>query len=185
MSDWPPNPQPFPPLAVISTCSRHSIGGHNGAQNNPGTAGWPAANRALFVPFRISAPFLVRRIFWNQAGVAGNVDAGVYASDGAGGGVRLFSIGSTGASGSNALQGVNLGTPYRLDAGCWYFAMNASSTSEQMVGPNPPDLQIEQTWGLLEAALGSVTLPATVTFATVTTAARCPWIGISQIASLP
>ncbi len=180
MSDWPLSPQSHPPLAVVSTCSRHSMGSFGGSMGAPTTQSWPANNRALFVPFRLSAPFLVKRIFWLNGTASGNVDAGVYAPDG----TRLFSIGSTAMVTNSVIQGVNLGTAYQLYGGLFYFALNCSTTGASFAGPPPSDLPISHAIGLYEVAVGAITLPATVTFATLSTA-KCPWVGISQIASLP
>jgi hypothetical protein len=53
----------------------------------PSSGVFPAANRAYFTPIYVSAPVIVRRLFWaNGATIAGNVQAGLYLSRSTGNG---------------------------------------------------------------------------------------------------
>ena len=91
----------------------------------PLRAVWPTANKALYVPFRIGKPVLVKKLFLiNGATVSGNVDVGIY--DAAG--TRLISAGSTAQVGANALQQFDIADTL-LGWGLFYMALAVSNVT--------------------------------------------------------
>jgi len=123
MSDWP-------------TIFSHNSTINSSSQEVPiafvfgsASSAWPSANRGIFVPFNLRAPFLVQRLFWlNGTSVAGNVDCGIYMTTNPGNCTRLVSTGSTAQSGGTAIQAVNI-TPLLLQPGGYYMALSVSTTS--------------------------------------------------------
>src|ERR1044072_5106370 len=85
----------------------------------PSSAVFPAANRALYVPFRLSDPITVVKMFvLNGATVSGNIDVGIYDAVG----TRLVSKGSTAQAGTSAIQEFDI-TDTRLGPGLFYMAV--------------------------------------------------------------
>lgn len=126
-----------------------------------GSATYPAGNLAIYVPFRLWSPYLVRLLWWaNGAAVAGNTDCGIYT----GGGTLLTSAGSTAQAGTTTLQTVTLGTPLLLTPGSYYMAMNASSASAQYLRAAQAAAPYAAI-GYAQQAVGAIALPATATFA--------------------
>lgn len=162
---------------VISSISREAIGDILMAENPAGIAGgaWPAANRAIFVPFALSSPYLVRKVWWaNGATVAGNVDVGVLTP----GGALLLNAGTTAMAGVTTIQSVTLGTPVLLSPGQYYMAMEASSTSTSF-GRNALTADFCSMAGMAQQAVGSMPLPAAAVLATIA-AAYVPLFGIAS-----
>lgn len=117
---------------TITPQSRESIG--LGLRTQTVSAAWPSANRALYVPFFINAPWLCKSLFWcNGATVAGNVDAAICAYDS----TRIVSTGSTAQSGANAIQNVALGSPLLLTPGSYLMALSLSSATATIVRGAP------------------------------------------------
>jgi len=80
---------------------------------------WPTANKAFFVPFRITKSLVIINMFWYNASVVnGYVDVGVYSLDG----TRLVSSGSTAQVGAASLQSVAV-VPTNIGPGVFYAAM--------------------------------------------------------------
>lgn len=141
-----------------------------------GTVNWPANNDAIFVPFAISRPVLVKRMFSvNGSAVSGNIDVGIYTVDGA----RIVSIGSTAQSGTNALQFFNI-TDTPLSPGRYFMACALSSTSGRVFRYNT-SIILQQQLGVVKMAT-AFALPSSATFATVTTT-YVPQIGM-ELASV-
>lgn len=142
---------------VISTWLSMSLAGHGTGNLAASSTTWPAANRALFVPFRLVEPFLIRQMFHhNGATVSGNIDVGIYDAKG----TRLISSGSTAQAGTSVLQIFNV-TDTWLGSGLFYFAAAMDNGTGTLT-------RHAHAWG---AALGCVQqasafpLPATATFA--------------------
>lgn len=96
------------------------------SSGSPASAGWPAANRAILVPIEIDGPVIVKQVWWlNGATVTGAVDVGLLDITGQ---TLLGHIGSTGQSGSSALQVADI-TDLPLAPGVYYMAMSMDSTS--------------------------------------------------------
>lgn len=165
-------------LPTISTASPESVGYDlfpwQQVSSWPSTA-WTLANRAIFVPFTLNAPFLVQKLWWaNGASVAGNMDCGIYSNDG----TKLVSTGSTAQSGTSVVQSVSLGTPLLLMPGVpMYFALAASSTSATVV-QNASTTPFFKLMAVAQQA-SALPLPASATFATVA-ANSIPLCGITS-----
>ena len=127
------------------------------------SAVWPAANDALFIPFSLSEPVLVKRLGWtNGATVAGNVDCGIYDTAG----VRLLSTGTTAQSGTSAIQSVDV-TDTQLGPGLFYMALASDSATATFNRYIASDVMFVKFTGMAKQATAFV-LPATATLATVT-----------------
>jgi hypothetical protein len=146
----------------ICTFSRESLGpeGVIGA----GNTAWPTSNDAMFVPFNISRPILVKRLFSGNGNVAsGNLDMGLYTADGA----RIVSAGSTAMSGATALQFFDIADTY-LSPGRYYMALAVNNTSATFRRMTITSIR-QQQWGILKMTT-AFALPAIATFATPTSA---------------
>ena len=165
-------------LPAIHTMSRQALGGNgiNFAGPTLGTA-WPVANTAMFVPVNISRPALVQRLFSvNGTTVSGNIDMGIYTLDGA----KIVSIGSTAQAGTSALQFYNIADTY-LSPGQYYMAVALDNNVGKVGRYNITVIRCQQA-GVLKAT-SSFALPASVTFATVTSA-FIPSIGMELMGIL-
>jgi hypothetical protein len=135
---------------------------------------WPSANRAIYAPFRIWAPYLVQRVFWANGATVGNgtADCGVYTP----GGARLFSAGPTTTAEANIVQSVAI-TPFLLVPGPYYMALSLSSASDTILSKVPIARNLIM---MGYAQQGSVaTLPATFTLASLA-AGYVPLFGITS-----
>jgi len=160
----------FPdPLVHVNNYNANSIGGPLSSQAySPGL--WPSANRALFVPFRISRPFIISTLYWvNGNAVSGNIDIGIYSSDG----TKIISKGSTAQATTNVLQSVSV-TSTEIGAGLFYIGIAVDNTSASLssISTNSNLLKII---GCAQMA-SAFTLPATATFATVSSS-YLPMVG--------
>ena len=124
----------LPPFPNIYPFSLESLGGQllsseSGALQAAASGTWPAANDAVLIPFFLSAPTRIQRLFcYNGATAAGNIDLGIYAAtDGATDMTLLVSSGSTAQSGTNTLQTVSI--DITIGPGTFYFGLAASSAS--------------------------------------------------------
>ena len=125
MSDWERVILIGSAMPVISPLNVCSVLAATGSFGAPGSGTWPSANRAIYVPFRLGMPYLVRFLFClNGATVSGNVDVGVYDEKG----TRLVSAGSTVQSGTTAIQTFNV-TDTLLSEGVYYMALALSNTT--------------------------------------------------------
>lgn len=158
---------PLPP-PYIGTYSRYgtqpAIRGVDG-QSAPASQTWTTANQARYYPMTLPFPYVVRRVWWvNGSSASGNRDFGIYSI----GGARIFSTGSTAASGASVPQWVTV-TPFLLPPGDYYFAFNSSDTTNAVAGGATSAAQ-QRFAGILQEAVGATALPATATFATATVA---------------
>lgn len=151
---------PLPPLH-ITPGSANSIG-HDGAWvYGPNDTTWPAANRAIFIPFRIAAPMVVRRLgLLKGAGVSGNFDLGVYGEKGN----RLVSTGSTPDTVSSNAQFVDVNDTV-LTPGLFYMAMAADNTTLSILSGAVGTIQ-SMLLGMAQQS-SAFPLPATATFARI------------------
>lgn len=153
-------PSVVPARPVISTVNEWSAIGflQRVAQ---ASAAWASANRAVYMPFTLSTSYLVQRLWWaNGSAVAGNVDCGIYTSDG----VRLVSTGSTAQAGTSVVQSVSI-TPLLLTPGRYYMGLAASSTSATFLSDTV--FLVPGLVGLAQEA-SALPLPAQATFAATT-----------------
>jgi len=131
-----------------------------GYPNAQGSAAWPAANRAIFVPFEVPIPLVATRMIWrNGSAVSGNVDAGIY--DLAGN--RLASIGSTAQSGTSTQQSVDL-TDTLLRPGVYLMALALDNTTGTIARWGNPGVQMLEAAGVRQMA-SAFPLPDPVTLA--------------------
>lgn len=130
--------------------------------STPGSAAWPAANDAIFVPFVIQYPVLIKRLFSLNGGTAsGNIDVGIYTQDG----ILIISAGSTAQSGTNTAQFFNV-TDFILTPGRYYFACAKDDTTGTVFRANLSVIR-NQCIGVAKMA-SAFPLPATATLATPT-----------------
>jgi hypothetical protein len=140
---------------------------------NPGTAAWPAAGRALYLPVELDRPMLVTKLFVHNGTTApsGTWDMGLYDD----GGLRLINAGATAQGASSTLQTFDI-PDTRLDRGLYYLAIVASTTPGVYAFTGGVSIDWK-CWGALQQA-SATPLPATATFASNTTA-FLPWIGLT------
>ncbi len=135
----------------------------------PSDVAHPTANLALFIPFVMYEPGVVKRLLiTNGATVTGNIDAGIYSADG----TRLVSMGSTAMSGASAVQAMDI-TDTLLGRGLFYLAFASDSGTASFFGWNLPS-HPEGT-GIYQMA-SAFALPATATFAAVANSSRAPLV---------
>lgn len=159
----------------ISTQSPEALGYFFIASS--GVAAFPASNDAIFVPFTIERPALVKRLFSVNGNVtSGNIDMGIYTSDGG----RIVSIGSTAQAGTTTKQFFDITDTY-LSPGQYYMAVAMNNTTGTLRRFNITVLR-QQHFGVLKMAT-AFALPAAATFATVT-AAYIPSIGMELVGIL-
>jgi len=157
-----------------------------------GAGAWPNANEAVYVPFVIAAPYLVRTLWWYNGGTAaGNVDIGIYTA----GGTLLANAGSTAMSGTQVVQAVSLGTPLLLAPGTYYLGLVSSSATAVFRGMSSAtgtlqawDTDVLRGAGVVQQASAGIPIPATMTPAKLTnwgtsTTNLLPIFGISSLAS--
>jgi hypothetical protein len=157
--DWPLS-LAGAPMVVTGPMSRDSVA--IGISTSPASTAWPTANTAVYIPFRVFAPFLVAQIAWaNGSAVSGNIDAGIYDAVG----TRLVSAGSTVQSGAAAVQTVDI-TDTWIGPGLFYLALALDNTTGTITG-QAAGLQRLRAIGLVEMA-SAFPLPATATFAALT-----------------
>jgi hypothetical protein len=154
-----------------------------------GSAAWPAADLAIFIPFTTPDDITARRMFWrNGTDGTGTLDIGIYNASG----TRLSSSGPTATSGSNTYQYVDIAdvalsknTVYYLAAvsstaasGTFYRTASAYGTFDNGF---PGFLGV-----LKQESVSSSTLPATATFAAWDNHADfVPVIGLTTSTSQP
>jgi hypothetical protein len=163
MAGYSPNSNRLMPVCSWYEGTRwHNQGSDTLYQNTLGSAGWPTANRAIYLPFLLEEPMLITEAtISNGAGAsAGSWDLGVYSADG----VRLVSSGLVAqAGGANALQTIPL-VDTLLDRGVFYMALVATSTSTT-VNRYQGGITVDwYVWGALQQDSASP-LPAIATFA--------------------
>ena len=148
---------------MISPYSAHSIGAVIGAIGAVASTVWPAAQLALYVPFRTAQAIRIAGFFWmNGATVNGNTDCGVYDS----GGAKLTSSGATAQAGASAIQSVALGTAIIIPAGVFYLALlSTSATATYFTGPSLTAEEARHI-GITDQASAGTSLPATMTRST-------------------
>lgn len=175
MGDWPAQAQDYN-RHVIGTMSPESIGfdanGQAIVHGSFGSATWPSANRAIFIPFVVSAPWLVARLLVvNGSAASGNIDVGIYDTSGN----RLVSAGSTAQAGTTAAQFFDI-TDSTLAPGVYYFALALDNTTGAVLSVAPVVARVSALGVLSQST--AFPLPATATFAAAQDA-YVPMIGAS------
>ena len=149
-------------------------------RGNVASTAWPAANRAIYMPFSLVAPFELKTFFWaNGATITGtvHVDIGVFQTNpSAGTATKICSTGAVVQSGTSAIQSSTLGTEVFLVPGSYALAMAHDSTQTFM--SFGPVARLLTTVGIAQQA-SAYTLPATATFASPASA-FIPLCGMSN-----
>lgn len=159
------------PRTSISTFSSESLGGLESALGSSNSVAWPATNDAIFVPFTLSCPILVKRLFAGNGNVAsGNMDVGIYTYSGA----KIISAGSVAQSGTVTLQFFDIADTY-LSPEIYYMGMAINNTSATVRRCNITVIR-ERHYGVVKMA-SAFPLPATAVFATMT-ASIVPLLGM-------
>lgn len=145
----------------------------------PASAGWGTASQAVYIPFSLPFPYLIRRMFWVNGSSAGSThELAVYTF----GGRQLVTTSGQTGTGNSAPQYITLGTPYLLSPGTYYlgYSLNAT-TSNRIFLDSDLSALIKRFTGILEQASASP-LPALATFATPTTTSY-PLVGFTDTPS--
>ncbi len=166
MGDWPDREDRWGLGWTISPGHPLSLGGNaliaQTGGSVPASTAWPAANRAILIPFRLPKPATVYKITIGAgATAAGNFDVGIYDASGN----RIVSGGTT-AKGDSTEQTIDI-TDTLLGQGLYYMAMSADGTNNYIASTN--NVFIWKLMGVRQASSAFV-LPATVTFETLATA---------------
>lgn len=160
MPDWPNGY-----LAQNSStyCSVSQASGLAYGQYMSGTGGtsavWPAANRAIYVPFIVNKQVTAFQIAFQVGTQSGNLDVGIYNEQG----VRLVSSGST-AVAAPGLQAVNI-TDTTLTPALYFMAMCVDNVTAAFMRFSGISAIWLQAFGVQQQAVGVVTLPDPATFA--------------------
>lgn len=153
---------------VMAGIGDHLIGNAAGA---PISRAWPAANRALYIPFIVGVTFVAVQMFVvNGATVSGNIDVGIY--DGSGN--RLVSKGSTAQAGVSSQQAFDI-TDTVLLPGRYYMGVAMDNATGTLIAWGPV-AGLAGSMGCLQQAT-AFALPATATFAAMASA-FIPGVGI-------
>jgi hypothetical protein len=119
------------------------------------------ANQAVYVPITIPFSYPVRRVFWGNGSTASsNVDFGIYRPDG----TKVYSTGSVAQSGASVPQYVTP-TAFSLPAGDYFFGLCCDGTTSRLFG-YAFTLNAQRLAGVMQQAVGAVTLPDPAVFAT-------------------
>lgn len=164
MGAWPVAPE-FPAAEVIAFTpfGPHSLIAAGLLPAGLASAVWPVANKALFVPVRLSRALRLTRLFLhNGATASGNFDVGIYDRNGN----RLVSTGSTAQVGTSVLQIVTLGTPFLLDRGLYYLAAAMDNTTGTTNRASVSTVLFAQAAAMAEMA-SAFPLPTTATLASL------------------
>lgn len=158
MSDWPVLRHGYQGAVTVMTDELASVGLITSSADT--NTAWPTANKALYIPIRITHPCVaLRMLVLNGATASGNMDVGIY--DYAG--TRLVSSGSTAQSGTSAFQDFDI-TDTLLGPGIFYLALALDNTTGT-IGMHTVFPRYLRAAGVQEQGT-AFALPATATFAT-------------------
>jgi hypothetical protein len=170
-------PAPFRPLEieVINPISEHALGSRaarSAAITGTGSITW-VANLAVFIPFGVAQPFLVREVFWQNGSAAGsNIDVGLYDTAGN----RLASLGSTAQGTASAVVTSAAFTDYTLAPGDYYLAFAAVGTTN-VAGGWAITANVSAAFGVGQMAT-AMALPNPATIVPLTNAVL-PYVGLN------
>jgi hypothetical protein len=140
-------------LPLLSTYSAVGPGMLGAA---PTSAGWLAANRAIFTPLVLPSPVIVDGLGVIVGGTSsGNVDIGLYTEDG----VRLVSTGSTAQGAINTDQLITVADTL-AGPGVLYVGVACDVTTATLMHFNPGASHLVELWGA-EQMSAAFPLPAT------------------------
>ena len=151
------------PLSTITPWSRESLGACS-SSTAPASGSYSSSNLGFFVPFYLYAQATAYGMKCvNGASVSGNIDMGIYSVDGR----RLASKGSTAQSGTSAEQTLTFTTPLSMSPGFYFMAIACDNTTATFFRRNTSSVLLKAL-GMYQAT-SVFALPATVTYATITT----------------
>jgi hypothetical protein len=168
------------PLGACIHPGHHAVATHNLAEYavlNYAAAAAPAANRAIYIPFNVDHEVTAKQMFWENGGVAGTTDVGIYDGYSL---ARLIS--STATTNAGSIQIANI-TDTAFGPGLFYMAWLPSTVTTQTYWSAAIVAASLRCAGVQQQAVGSATLPATATFAAVASA-FLPLVGISFQATM-
>jgi hypothetical protein len=175
------------PIApVVSSVGRYSIGLDMRTTGSlvPGSVGWPAARRVIYVPLYLPIGATIVQWWWlNGGAVAGDVDVGLFTSENGLPGTKLSSSGTTTPTPISVVQAVTLGTPYSVPPGSYFLAAFATSGSFGMMrSAFNTFTTMHKAFGMCIETLGAGTaLPTTATPVTVGTQNYLPVFGFATV----
>jgi hypothetical protein len=168
-------PFQHPSIEVINPFSEEALGTRANKALALGTMAsqtW-IANLAVFVPFGLSQPFLVREVWWANGSTAGaNIDVGVYDTAGN----RQFSLGTTAQGAASTVITSSTLTDVTLAAGDYFMAFASSGTTGVINGWIPSAVNAA-AFGVGEMAAAFV-LPNPATIVRLTNAVL-PYFGLN------
>lgn len=146
-----------------------------------GTVAWPAANRALFIPFSLSKTRTLNVAFivvGANGSAAANFDIGLYDVNG----IQLYHSGSVAQSTTaNAVQVLSSTVATILDPGRYYMALNCdTSATTAEVQSNGMNSESLKSGGMLQQDVGAIALPAVATFARLGSTGFLPFFGFAE-----
>jgi hypothetical protein len=176
--DWPYIYTPLDGLVTMGvTTSIASMASYATGGINPGSAQtWPVANLAIYVPFRLSSPMLVNRLYYrNGVTVTYDIDIGIYDAYGA----RLISTGTIDQGAASTTIDIDV-TDIMIGPGLFYMAFVAENAAATFWMASWGGLaQWFRCAGFAQEALGSTLLPAIATFASPASVSRFPHMGFT------
>lgn len=148
-----------------------------GGMGAPASAAWPAGSQAIYMPFTLPWPYIVRRAFWHNGSALGNMDIGIYTTDGA----QMWHSGSVGQSGASVLQYTTLATELLLRPGDYLLGLSNDGTTNRVFGVTSVTAVLGRLIGLYQQA-SAFALPANATLAQWNSAIW-PICGLTRTAS--
>lgn len=144
------------PLLAISTMKD---GFFSAAATWGSSSAWGTANRAVYIPVRVTRACVVRKLGASVTATAtGNIDIGIYSQSG----TRLVSTGST-AKTTSTVQVIDI-TDTTLTPGLYYLALNNDTTTDTFAVTSDQTAPVVTARGVLTEEVGAVTLPSTATW---------------------
>lgn len=145
-------------LITISTFHPTSMGGYSYSIGAPVSIAWSAANRAVYIPFRLPTVITATIMFlFNGAAVNGNLDIGIYDE----GGTRLISSGAVAQAGISQIQSVDI-TDTRFGPGLFYMALALDNNVGTVYQSGPGTVRLRAAGCVMEE--GAFPLPAVAAF---------------------
>lgn len=142
--------------------------------NGAASATFASADMAFFYPVKVYDPFTATRLFvLNGSAVSGNIDVGIYSSQGN----RIVSSGSTAQSGTTAIQEFDV-TDTIIYPGVYYLAVAMDNTTGSLFANGIGAARIRAAHAFQQST--AFPLPATATFAAYTTTNNAYWIGMTN-----
>ena len=139
------------------------------------SSGATSANNGFLALVRVAKPIKVSTIKIFVGTASGNVDAGVYSSDGTTA-TRLASAGSTAAAGANAIQTLALSTPVTLQPGVDYYLAFAPDNATVAIGRASATGAVVALGNRALTKATSFPLPASFTLASMAGTNFVPWL---------